>query len=86
MRDGIRNGSLGSPSGDHGEPVDAMNLEKLEVIKSPATLLYGSNVLGGVDGVYASLGCYDGKTCFNGLLQPRPELVRCGVAFNIRFI
>jgi iron complex outermembrane recepter protein len=48
LQDGIRNGSLGSQSGDHGEPVSALNLERLEVIKGPATLLYGSNAVGGV--------------------------------------
>lgn len=48
LQDGARNGSLGSQSGDHGEPIDALNLERLEVIKGPATLLYGSNAIGGV--------------------------------------
>jgi iron complex outermembrane receptor protein len=48
LQDGIRTGSLGSQSGDHGEPVDVLALERLEVLKGPATLLYGSNALGGV--------------------------------------
>ncbi len=48
LQNGIRNGSLGSQSGDHGEPIDTLNLERLEVIKGPATLLYGSNAVGGV--------------------------------------
>jgi len=48
LQDGIRNGSLGFQSGDHGEPIDALNLERLEIIKGPATLLYGSNAIGGV--------------------------------------
>ncbi len=48
MQDGVRIGSLGSQSGDHGEPIDASNLERLEVLKGPATLLYGSNAIGGV--------------------------------------
>jgi iron complex outermembrane receptor protein len=48
LQDGARNGSLSSQSADHGEPVDTMNLERLEVIKGPATLLYGSNAIGGV--------------------------------------
>lgn len=48
LQDGIRNGSVGSTSGDHGEPVSPFNLERLEVIKGPGTLLYGSNAIGGV--------------------------------------
>lgn len=48
LQDGIRTGSVGSQSGDHGEPIDTMSLERLEVIKGPATLLYGSNAIGGV--------------------------------------
>ena len=48
LQDGVRNGSVGSQSGDHGEPVAALNLERLEIVKGPATLLYGSNAIGGV--------------------------------------
>ncbi len=48
LQDGVRNGSIGSASGDHGEPISPLNLERLEVIKGPATLLYGSNAIGGV--------------------------------------
>ena len=48
LQDGVRTGSLGSQSGDHGEPIDPASLERLEVVKGPATLLYGSNAIGGV--------------------------------------
>lgn len=48
LQNGIRLGSVGSTSGDHGEPISPFNLERLEVIKGPATLLYGSNAIGGV--------------------------------------
>ena len=48
MQDGIRVGSLASQSGDHGEPLDSTSLERLEILKGPATLLYGSNAVGGV--------------------------------------
>jgi len=44
----MRVGSLGATSGDHGEPIDPGNIERLEVLKGPATLLYGSNAIGGV--------------------------------------
>jgi iron complex outermembrane recepter protein len=48
LENGVRSGSVGSQSGDHGEPIDTLSLERLEVIKGPATLLYGSNAIGGV--------------------------------------
>ncbi len=48
LQDGVRTGSVGSQSGDHGEPIDPLGAERIEVVKGPGTLLYGSNALGGV--------------------------------------
>lgn len=48
MQDGIRTGDLSSQSGDHGTSIDAASLDRLEVVKGPATLLFGSNAIGGV--------------------------------------
>lgn len=48
LQDGVRNGSIGSQSGDHGETADPLSAERIEVVKGPATLLYGSNAIGGV--------------------------------------
>jgi len=48
LQDGVASGSLASQSGDHGEPINTSLLERLEVVKGPATLLYGSNAVGGV--------------------------------------
>jgi len=48
MQDGVRTGSLSSQSGDHGELINAATLDRLEVVKGPGTLLYGSSALGGV--------------------------------------
>ncbi len=48
LQDGVRIGSVGSQSGDHGEPIDPLAAERIEVVKGPGTLLYGSNALGGV--------------------------------------
>ena len=46
--DGVSVGSLASQSGDHAEPVDIFGAQRIEVVKGPATLLYGSNAIGGV--------------------------------------
>ena len=48
MQDGIRTGTLSSQSGDHGELMNTAALDRVEIVKGPATLLYGSNALGGV--------------------------------------
>lgn len=48
LQDGMKIGGLGFQSGDHAEPVDVLGLERIEVVRGPATLLYGSSAIGGV--------------------------------------
>lgn len=48
LQDGLPTGTLSSQSADHGEPVDLNSTERLEVVRGPATLLYGTNAIGGV--------------------------------------
>ncbi len=48
LQDGVRTGTLSSQSGDHGEPIDPTLVERVEVVRGPSTLLYGSNAVGGV--------------------------------------
>lgn len=48
LQDGGRIGGLGFQSGDHAEPVDVLTVERVEIVKGPASLLYGSNAIGGV--------------------------------------
>ena len=47
-QDGTRVGGLGFQSGDHAEPIDVLTVERVEIVKGPATLLYGSSAIGGV--------------------------------------
>ena len=46
--DGIRDGSIAAFSENHPEPVDTLSADRIEVVRGPATLLYGSNAIGGV--------------------------------------
>lgn len=60
LQDGVRTGTLGSQSGDHGEPVDPQSLDRVEVVRGPATLLYGSSAIGGVVNMVS--GHHEAKT------------------------
>ncbi|MEO7659872.1 MAG: TonB-dependent receptor, partial [Pyrinomonadaceae bacterium] len=48
LQDGLRLGGIASGSGDEVEPIDVLTLDRVEIVKGPATLLYGSNAIGGV--------------------------------------
>ena len=48
MEDGIGTGDLSSSSADHGVGSDPNGLDRIELVRGPATLLYGSNAVGGV--------------------------------------
>lgn len=48
LEDGQRTGDISSQSGDHGVPVNPAAARKMEVVRGPATLLYGANAIGGL--------------------------------------
>ena len=48
LQDGVRTGDLSSQSGDHGVTIDPNTAERIEIVRGPATLLYGSNAVGGL--------------------------------------
>ena len=48
LEDGLRTGDLSSQSGDHGITIDPNGAERIEIVRGPATLLYGSNAVGGL--------------------------------------
>jgi iron complex outermembrane receptor protein len=48
LQDGQRLGDLSSQSGDHGVPVNPAAATRIEVVRGPATLLYGANAIGGL--------------------------------------
>jgi iron complex outermembrane receptor protein len=48
LEDGQRVGDLSSQSGDHGVPLNPASASRIEVVRGPATLLHGSNAIGGL--------------------------------------
>jgi iron complex outermembrane receptor protein len=48
LENGGRMGDLSSQSGDHGVNVNPAAARKIEVVRGPATLLYGANAIGGL--------------------------------------
>ena len=55
LEDGERTGDLSSSSSDHAVAIEPMTTERIEVVRGPETLLYGSNALAGVVNVVRGL-------------------------------
>ena len=54
VQNGQRTGDLSATSADHGLSVDPLAASRIEVVRGPASLMYGNNALGGVVNVIAS--------------------------------
>ena len=48
LEDGQRMGDLSSQSGDHSTPTNPAAAKRIEVVRGPATLLYGASAIGGM--------------------------------------
>lgn len=54
LENGLGGDGVSAVSEDHGVPIDPMSAEKVEVVRGPATLRYGSEAIGGVVNVINS--------------------------------
>lgn len=54
QENGIGAGDVSAVSEDHGVPIDPFSAERVEVVRGPATLRYGSEAIGGVVNVINS--------------------------------
>lgn len=54
LQDGQRAGDLAATSPDHAVSVDPLTAQRIEIVRGPASLLYGNNALGGVVNVISN--------------------------------
>jgi iron complex outermembrane receptor protein len=54
VQNGQRTGDLSSTSADHALSIDPLAASRIEVVRGPASLLYGNNALGGVVNVIST--------------------------------
>ncbi len=72
LTDGQRTGDLSSQSADHGVTINPASATRIEVVRGPATLLYGANAIGGLVNVLteqiptAPVNGAQGKFTFDG--------------------
>ena len=58
IEDGIRTGDLSATSDHHGMTIDPSSAERIEIVRGPATLLYGSSVVGGLINIITPHAAY----------------------------
>ncbi|MEX2180809.1 MAG: TonB-dependent receptor plug domain-containing protein, partial [Gemmatimonadaceae bacterium] len=54
LQDGERSGDLAASASDHAVSVDPLAAQRIEVVRGPASLLYGNSALGGVVNVVSN--------------------------------
>ena len=82
LQDGDRSGDLASSAGDHTVSVDPLAAQRVEVVRGPASLLYGNNALGGVVNVVSNDIPTSVPTHLEGRIGSQSETVTPGGAVS----
>lgn len=82
LQDGNRAGDLSSTAADHGTSVDPLTAQRIEVVRGPASLLYGNSALGGVVNVISNDIPTTIPSHIDGYLGTQFESVTPGGAFS----
>jgi iron complex outermembrane receptor protein len=87
LEDGQRTGDLSSQSGDHGVNVNPAAADRIEVVRGPATLLYGSSAIGGLVNVISGVIPTASKTGTSGTLtlDAGTAAAEAGAAGNVEW-
>lgn len=82
LQDGERAGDLAASSTDHAVSVDPLAAQRIEVVRGPASLLYGNNALGGVVNVISNDIPTSVPTHLEGTISVQSESATPGGAVN----
>lgn len=82
LQDGQRAGDLSSTSSDHSLSIDPLSAQRIEVVRGPASLLYGNNALGGVVNVISNDIPTSLPSHVEGYLAGQTESATPGGAFS----
>ena len=80
IEDGERTGDLSGTSSDHAVAIEPMTTERIEVVRGPRTLLYGSNALAGVVNVVRGYVPSEQPNGFGGTVTYQGESVNRGLS------
>ena len=80
VEDGERTGDLSGSSSDHAVAIEPMTTERIEVVRGPRTLLYGSNALAGVVNVVRGYVPSERPDGFGGSVIYQGESVNRGLS------
>lgn len=83
LQDGERAGDLASSASDHAVSVDPLAAQRIEVVRGPASLLYGNNALGGVVNVVSNDIPTAVPSHFEGFVGTQAETVTPGGAVSV---
>ncbi len=73
LQDGARAGDLSGASADHAVTIDPLGASQIEVVRGPASLLYGNSALGGVVNVITNDVPSSVPTHLEGLIATQGE-------------
>ncbi len=83
LQDGERTGDLSSAAPDHAVSIDPLAAQRVEVVRGPASLLYGNNALGGVVNVITNDIPSTVPSHVEGTFAAQGETVNPGVSSHL---
>lgn len=86
LQDGQRAGDLASAAADHAVTIDPLVAQRVEVVRGPASLLYGTQALGGVVNVISNDIPTQVPTHVQGSLATQTESVSPGAAGSLGLV